>query len=139
MSRSFVVIVLFSFMALAQAAALTKDNSNEDFKVRFELPREGSQWEAGDIVVPLEWVTATVHDDGGATATIFLAFVDGGKVHRCATNPIATNVSISEGFFLWNIPDVPPKQDYIIEYSLEGVDSLSSTFSISGGSGNSPC
>jgi hypothetical protein len=49
MSRSFVAIALFSFMALAQAATLVKDNVDVVITVRITEPNAQTTWVAGTV------------------------------------------------------------------------------------------
>ena len=60
MSRSFFAIVLFSFMALAQAAPLVKDVVDEVIRVPIIVPEAGTQWPVDSIQV-VEWCAVPLH------------------------------------------------------------------------------
>jgi hypothetical protein len=54
MFRSFIPIVLFSFMAIAQAVALVKDDNSDGITVNITRPIGASLWLAGSTQ-SVEW------------------------------------------------------------------------------------
>ncbi|KAH9979984.1 hypothetical protein BGW80DRAFT_1248306 [Lactifluus volemus] len=113
MSRSF-SIVLFSFMALAQAAALVKHNANEVVAVAFTMPNEHTIWDVASTQ-PVKWVPPASRYNHSATANISLGFLDEGIERLCATKPLATNVPIIAGEVLITVPNVPHRNNYIVD------------------------
>ncbi|KAH9979988.1 hypothetical protein BGW80DRAFT_1200049 [Lactifluus volemus] len=137
MSRSFVAIALFSFMALAQAATLVKDNVDVVITVRITTPNAQTTWVVG-TVQEVEWNIPAISFDPSTTAKIVLGYVDNNSENLCLDSPLATNVPVNAGKAMITVPNVKDGDKYIVDFFGDSGDK-SDQFTITGGNSDSRC
>ncbi|KAH9979980.1 hypothetical protein BGW80DRAFT_1556644 [Lactifluus volemus] len=141
MSRSFIAIVLFSFMAIAQAVALVKDDNISNIKVTITTPNKTSQWLAG-TTQSVEWVSSS---NSNATAVVLLAapILSGGNlVDLCIIRLLKMSVPVSAGKVDVIVPNVTiggPAKDFMIDFVVGGSQTTSKAFMIIGGTKRFTC
>ncbi|KAH9979982.1 hypothetical protein BGW80DRAFT_1163751 [Lactifluus volemus] len=133
MSRSFFAIVLFSFLALAQAVVLVKNDVEDVITVHITEPHADTIWSAGSFKM-VKWDLPTFHYDHNSTAKIYLGYLEGNNEHLCLHNPLATKVLVSAGKVQVKVPNVPFGKDYVVVFYGDTGD-RSPPFTIIGGTG----
>ncbi|KAI0349584.1 hypothetical protein OH77DRAFT_1414735 [Trametes cingulata] len=98
------------FVAVASAA------TNDVFRPQITEPKEGDVWTVGSVQT-ITWDTSNIPAaNQNQTGLILLGFIEDGSIdeHLNTTNPLASNFPITAGSVNVNVPDVTPRDDYVV-------------------------
>ncbi|KAI0372271.1 hypothetical protein BV20DRAFT_940446 [Pilatotrama ljubarskyi] len=105
-------VVAFLTMLVAVASGAT----NDVFRPQITAPKAGDVWTVGTVQT-IAWDTSNIPAaNQNQTGLILLGFIEDGSIdeHLNTTNPLASNFPITAGSVSVNVPDVTPRDDYVV-------------------------